>query len=86
MVSKPMQGSLMLDIAGTWLTPEDRQILRQPQVAGLILFARNIEDPRQVRELAASIRGRRVARRALWLGYGHRSVSRRAGPEFCPGA
>lgn len=51
-----MQGSLMLDIAGTWLTAEDRQILRQPQVAGLILFARNIEDPRQVRELAAAIR------------------------------
>jgi beta-N-acetylhexosaminidase len=51
-----MQGSLMLDIAGTWLTAEDRQVLRQPQVAGLILFARNIEDPRQVRELSAAIR------------------------------
>ncbi|HLA29847.1 MAG TPA: beta-N-acetylhexosaminidase [Pseudomonas sp.] len=51
-----MQGSLMLDIAGTWLTAEDRQILRQPQVGGLILFARNIETPRQVRELAAAIR------------------------------
>jgi len=46
----------MLDIAGTWLTAEDRQILRQPQVGGLILFARNIETPRQVRELAAAIR------------------------------
>ena len=43
-----LQGSLMLDIAGTWLTAEDRQILRQPQVGGLILFARNIEHPRQV--------------------------------------
>jgi len=49
----------MLDIAGTWLTAEDRQILRQPQVAGLILFARNIEDPRQVRELSAAIRALR---------------------------
>ena len=46
----------MLDIAGTWLTAEDRQLLRQPQVAGLILLARNIEDPRQVRELSAAIR------------------------------
>lgn len=49
-------GSLMLDIQGTWLTAGDRCILRQPEVGGLILFARNIEDPRQVRELCASIR------------------------------
>lgn len=51
-----LKGSLMLDIAGTWLTAEDRQLLRQPEVGGLILFARNIEDPAQVRELCASIR------------------------------
>lgn len=52
----PLQGSLMLDIAGTWLTAEDRHLLRQPQVGGLILFARNIEHAQQVRELCASIR------------------------------
>lgn len=34
-----MQGSLMMDIAGTWLTAEDRQMLRQPEVGGLIIFA-----------------------------------------------
>jgi beta-N-acetylhexosaminidase len=51
-----LQGSLMVDIAGTWLTADDRHLLRQPQVAGLIIFARNIESPRQVRELTASIR------------------------------
>lgn len=51
-----MQGSLMLDVAGTWLSAEDRQILRQPEVGGVILFARNIEHPRQVRELAAAMR------------------------------
>jgi beta-N-acetylhexosaminidase len=51
-----MQGSLMLDIAGTWLTAEDRQLLRQPEVGGLILFARNIEHLSQVQELCRAIR------------------------------
>ncbi|EWC42665.1 beta-N-acetylhexosaminidase [Pseudomonas stutzeri] len=51
-----MHGSLMLDIAGTWLTAEDRHLLRQPEVGGLILFARNIEHPKQVDELCRSIR------------------------------
>jgi beta-N-acetylhexosaminidase len=55
-MSSGLQGSLMVDVAGTWLTSEDRQFLRQPQVGGLIIFARNIESPRQVRELSASIR------------------------------
>ncbi|SDS39064.1 beta-N-acetylhexosaminidase [Halopseudomonas litoralis] len=50
------QGTLMLDLAGTWLTPEDRQLLRQPEVGGMILFARNTETPAQVRELVRSIR------------------------------
>ncbi|KHO66314.1 beta-hexosaminidase [Pseudomonas flexibilis] len=58
-MSTVLQGSLMLDIAGTWLTAEDRQLLRQPQVGGLILFARNIECPRQMRELSAAIRALR---------------------------
>ena len=51
--------SLMLDVAGTWLTPDDRQLLRQPEVGGLILFARNTESPTQVRELVRSIRALR---------------------------
>ncbi|CAM3387562.1 beta-N-acetylhexosaminidase [Pseudomonas floridensis] len=55
-MSSGLQGSLMVDVAGTWLTSEDRQFLRQPEVGGLIIFARNIEHPRQVRELSASIR------------------------------
>ncbi|MEX6502468.1 beta-N-acetylhexosaminidase [Pseudomonas zhanjiangensis] len=54
-----MQGSLMLDIDGTWLTAEDRHLLRQSEVGGVILFARNIEHPRQVRELCAAVRALR---------------------------
>ena len=55
-MSASLHGSLMLDIEGTWLSAADRQILRQPEVAGLIIFGRNIEHPRQVRELSESIR------------------------------
>jgi len=55
MVTQP-QAALMLDIEGTTLTAEDRQILRQPEVCGLILFARNIEQPKQVQELCTAIR------------------------------
>ncbi|WP_426149613.1 beta-N-acetylhexosaminidase [Pseudomonas sp. DC3000-4b1] len=58
-MSASLQGSLMVDVAGTWLTAEDRHLLRQPQVGGLILFARNIEHPRQVRDLCNSIRALR---------------------------
>lgn len=55
-----LSGSLMLDIQGVWLTAEDRHLLRQPQVGGVILFARNIEHPAQVRELCLAIRAVRA--------------------------
>lgn len=51
-----MIGALMLDIEGTVLNQQDRQLLQQPQVGGLILFGRNIESPSQVRALTDSIR------------------------------
>jgi len=51
-----MIGSLMLDIAGLTLTAEDRVLLAEPQVGGLILFGRNVESPQQVRDLTDSIR------------------------------
>lgn len=51
-----MIGALMLDIAGTSLTPEDIELLQAPQVGGLILFGRNIESPSQVRTLTDHIR------------------------------
>lgn len=49
-------GQLMLDVASTELNHEDEQLLAQPEVGGVILFARNVETPSQVRQLTDSIR------------------------------
>ncbi|EGG99472.1 Beta N-acetyl-glucosaminidase [gamma proteobacterium IMCC2047] len=49
-------GPLMLDIDGLSTTPDDRQLLAQPQVGGIILFARNYQSPAQLAELIAEIR------------------------------
>lgn len=51
-----MIGSLMLDVAGTTLTQEDIDLIKQPQVGGVILFARNVVSAQQVRELTDAIR------------------------------
>ena len=49
-------GALMLDIAGTELTRSEVDTLKSPQVGGLILFARNYQNPAQLRQLMTAIR------------------------------
>ena len=49
-------GRLMLDLAGTTLTADEPALLRNPQVGGAILFARNVESRQQVEALVAEIR------------------------------
>ena len=47
---------VMADVAGLELTPADEQFLLQPEIAGLILFARNYKDPSQLKDLCRSIK------------------------------
>lgn len=48
-------GPVMLDIAGTTLTPEDEARLRHPLTGGVILFSRNYVSTRQLTELTSAI-------------------------------
>jgi beta-N-acetylhexosaminidase len=52
-------GPVMLDIEGLSLSPADRDLLREPAVGGVILFARNFESVQQVADLVADIRALR---------------------------
>lgn len=49
-------GQLMIDVAGTTLTDEDKALLQSADIGGVILFGRNVESPAQVRALTDSIR------------------------------
>jgi beta-N-acetylhexosaminidase len=49
-------GPLMIDVQGTALTEEDRELLAHPLVGAVILFTRNFESIEQLQRLVADIR------------------------------
>ncbi|MDF7671494.1 beta-N-acetylhexosaminidase [Orbaceae bacterium ESL0721] len=49
-------GPLIVDIEGLSLTLEDKALLQNPLVAGVILFSRNFSDPKQLSSLISEIR------------------------------
>lgn len=52
-------GPVMLDVAGTGLTAEDKDKLLSPAAGGIILFRRNYESPEQIAALVREIRALR---------------------------
>lgn len=51
-----MLGPVIVDVAGLTLTAEDRQLLIDPWVGGIILFSRNFESVLQLQSLVSEIR------------------------------
>jgi beta-N-acetylhexosaminidase len=62
-------GPLMLDVAGTELTDDDRRRLSHPLVGGVILFKRNYQDPTQLIALTSEIHALKSA--PLLIGVDH---------------
>lgn len=54
-VAKPELGPVMLDVVGTELTEDDIRRIRHPLTGGVILFARNYKDRKQLTALTAAI-------------------------------
>jgi beta-N-acetylhexosaminidase len=53
-------GPLMIDVQGTSLTEEDRELMEHPLVGAVILFTRNFESIEQLERLVADIRAIRT--------------------------
>lgn len=50
-----MSRALIIGLAGSQLTPEERQFLREVRPWGVILFARNLETVEQIQALVSDV-------------------------------
>ena len=62
-------GPLMGDVAGLTLSAEDREVLKHPAIGGVILFARNYSDGKQLAALCKDLLG--LKRPRLLLAVDH---------------
>lgn len=62
-------GPIMLDVLGTSLTQEDKELLQHPLVGGLILFTRNFESVEQLSDLNDQIR--KAAKKEFLIAVDH---------------
>ncbi len=62
-------GPVMVDLCGTELSAEEREVLRHPLVGGVILFSRNYESPAQLTSLTQAIHALRQP--PLLIGVDH---------------
>jgi beta-N-acetylhexosaminidase len=77
----------MIDLAGSQLTAEDRQLLRHPLVGGVILFTRNYLDSEQLVRLTAAIHAERTPRLIIAVDQEGGRVQRfKAGFSMLPAA
>ncbi|MCU0940421.1 MAG: beta-N-acetylhexosaminidase [Burkholderiaceae bacterium] len=75
-------GPVVVDIAGTRLTPADRERLSHPLVGMVILFTRNYESPAQLAALTAEIHALRDPALVIAVDHEGGRVQRFRGPPF----
>lgn len=75
-------GQVMVDLAGTALTPEEQERLLHPQVAGVVLFSRNFESREQLASLCRQIHALREPRLLIAVDHEGGRVQRFRQPDF----